>query len=85
MGTGNKFHPEKLEIIPLSKTEYDPIARVLRNKFKKELNMNKIMVVASKELPLKVDSNTMSPSSNSFVPNTAGFIAGSYIFNKAIE
>lgn len=85
MGTGNKFHPEKLEIIPLSKTEYDPIARVLRNKLKKQYNMNKIMVVASKERPLKVDSTKLSPSSNAFVPNTAGLLAASYIFNKAIE
>lgn len=85
MGTGNKFHPEKLEIIPLSKTEYDPIARVLRNKLKKECNLSKIMVVASKEAPLKVDSTTTSPSSNAFVPNTAGILAASYIFNKAIE
>lgn len=85
MGTGNKFHPEKLEIIPLSKTEYDPIARVLRNKLKRDYNLNKIMVVASKEVPLKVDSTTMSPSSNAFVPNTAGILAASYIFNKAIE
>jgi len=85
MGTGNKFHPEKMELIPLGKTEYDPIARVIRNKLKKEANLNKIMVVASKERPLKVDSTTTSPSSNAFVPNTAGLIAASYIFNKAIE
>ncbi len=85
MGTGNKFHPEKLEIIPLSKTEYDPIARVLRNKLKREFNLNRIMVVASKEVPLKVDSSKQSPSSNAFVPNTAGLLAASYIFNKAIE
>lgn len=85
MGTGNKFHPERLEILPLSKTEYDPIARVLRNKLKKEYNLSKIMVVASKENPQKVDSTVQSPSSNSFVPSTAGILAASYIFNKAIE
>lgn len=85
MGTGNKFHPERLEIIPLSKTEYDPIARVLRGKLKKEMDINKVMVIASKEVPLKVDSQTTSPSSNAFVPNTAGILAASYIFNHAIE
>ena len=84
MGTGNKFHPEKLELIPLSKTEYDPIARVIRNKLRKELNIDKIMVVASKEVPLKVNSQEFSPSSNAFVPNTAGIIAASYIFNLTI-
>ena len=85
MGTGNKYHPEKLEIIPLSKTEYDPIARVMRQKLKKEMNLNKVMVVASKEVPDKVDSTKQSPSSNSFVPCAAGIIAASYIFNIAIN
>jgi len=85
MGTGNKCHPEKLEIMKLSKTEYDPIAKVMRHKLKREPNYEKIMVVASKEIPTKVDSQKLSPSSNAFVPNTAGLIAASYIFNKTIE
>ena len=85
MGTGNKYHPEKLEIIPLSKTEYDPIAKVMRHKLRTDFNLNKIMVVASKEVPEKVDSTKQSPSSNAFVPNTAGLLAASYIFNKALE
>ena len=69
----------------LSKTEYDPIAKVMRHKLKREPNYEKIMVVASKEIPTKVDSQKLSPSSNAFVPNTAGLIAASYIFNKTIE
>ena len=85
MGTGNKYHPEQLEIISLAKTEYDPIARVMRHKLKYDYNLNQIMVVASKEVPEKVDSTKQSPSSNAFVPNTAGIIAASYIFNQAIE
>lgn len=85
MGTGNKFHPEQLDIVPLHKTQYDPIARVLRNKLKTEPQYKTIMVVASKEVPRKTDSTTSSPSSNSFVPNTAGLLAASYIFNKAIN
>lgn len=85
MGTGNKFHPEKLEIMPLSKTESDPIAKVLRKKLRFDYKLNKIMVVASKEIPLKVDSAKMSPSSNSFVPNTAGILAASYIFNRVLN
>ena len=84
MGTGNKFFPDKLEVIPLSQTEYDPIARVIRQKLRKTYKLHKIMVVASKEPPQKVDSNTTSPSSSAFVPNTAGYLAASYIFNHAI-
>lgn len=85
MGTGNKFHPEKLEILPLSKTEQDPIARVIRTKLRKLHINNKVMVVASKEPPLKVDSSTHSPSSNAFVPATAGLLAASYVFNEVID
>jgi tRNA A37 threonylcarbamoyladenosine dehydratase len=85
MGTGNKFHPEKLQIMPLSKTESDPIARVLRRKLRNDYKLNKITVVASSETPLKVDSLTQSPSSNSFVPNTAGILAASYIFNHVLN
>lgn len=84
MGTGNKYHPNLLEILPLSKTEYDPIARVIRNKLKKEYKLNKIMTVISKEPQQKVDSTKQSPSSNSFVPSTAGILAASYIFNTQI-
>lgn len=84
MGTGNKYHPEQLAIMPLSKTEYDPIARVIRHKLRHDYPMNHIAVVASKEMPEKVDSTTMKPSSNAFVPNTAGILAASYIFNIAI-
>ena len=30
MGTGFKFHPEKLEIADVRKTSYDPIAKIIR-------------------------------------------------------
>jgi tRNA A37 threonylcarbamoyladenosine dehydratase len=84
MGTGNKYCPEQLDIMPLSETSYDPIARVMRQKLKHRLPLQQIMVVASKEPPTKVDSMTMSPSSNAFVPNTAGILAANYIFLQAI-
>ena len=47
MGTGNKFHPEMLEIVELKKTSYDPLAKVIRNKFKDE--KRKIMVVCQRK------------------------------------
>lgn len=84
MGTGNKFLPQKLDVMPLSKTAYDPIARILRQKLKQELNLNYVPVVASTEPPLKVDSLKMSPSSNAFVPNTAGILAASHVINTIL-
>lgn len=82
MGTGNKLQPEQLAIVPLSKTEYDPIARVMRQKLRHEVDMSRIPVVLSKEVPLKKD--VPYPTSNSFVPSTAGILAASYMFRIAI-
>lgn len=81
MGTGNKFHPELLEIIDLKKTTYDPIAKILRNKFKDE--KNKIMVVCSKEKGINVKDRT--PGSTSLVPSTAGILCASYVINDILK
>lgn len=81
MGTGNKFHPEMLEIDELKKTSYDPIAKILRNKFK---NVNdKIMVVYSKEKSISM--NDRIPGSNSLVPSCAGILCASYVINNIIK
>jgi len=85
MGMGNKLHPELIEISELKKTSYDPIARVIRSKFKKEHINGKVPVVYSKEEPYKVDQTKLTPASNSFVPATAGLIAASYVVNTIIQ
>lgn len=85
MGMGNKLHPEMLEITDISKTSYDPIAKVIRKKLRSERITGKVPVVYSKEEPFKVDNIATNPSSNSFVPATAGLIIASYIVNKIIE
>jgi len=77
MGTGNKFHPEMLEICELKKTSYDPLAKVIRNKFKNE--KRKIMVVYSKEERVKIEDRT--PGSTSLVPSCAGVMCASFIIN----
>ncbi|MEG0022294.1 MAG: ThiF family adenylyltransferase [Bacilli bacterium] len=82
MGTGNKLDPTKLEITDIRKTEYDPIARILRKMVKDEKIKNKIIVVASKEQPIKTNTNIIA--SNSFVPSTAGLLIASYIINDIV-
>lgn len=82
MGTGNKMDPTKLEIIDLRKTSYDPIAKILRKYIKDERISKKIMVVCSKEIPKKTNSNIIG--SNSFVPATAGLLCASYIINDIV-
>lgn len=81
MGTGNKLHPELLEITELKKTSYDPLARILRNKFKNE--RRKIMVVSSKEKPIK--TKDITPGSSSLVPSCAGILCASYVINDILE
>ena len=85
MGMGNKLHPELIEITDISKTSYDPIAKVIRKKLRSERISGKVPVVYSKEKPFKIDTIASNPASNSFVPATAGLIMASYIVNKIIE
>ncbi|HOO68105.1 MAG TPA: ThiF family adenylyltransferase [Bacilli bacterium] len=79
MGTGNKFHPELLEITKLKDTTYDPIAKLLRNKLKGK----DIMVVCSTEKPIEIKDRI--PGSNSLVPNTAGILCASYVVNDILK
>lgn len=85
MGQGNKLHPELLEISEITKTTYDPIAKIIRKKLRKENVIGKVPVIYSKEEPNSQDTTRRAPSSNSFVPAVAGLLAASYIVNKIIE
>ena len=80
MGTGNKMDPSKLEIMDLRKTSYDPIARILRKYVKDEKINKKIVVVASREEPIKTEGTEIA--SCSFVPSSARLLIASYIINK---
>ena len=77
MGTGNKMDPSKLEIVDLRKTINDPLARVLRKFVKDEKINKKIMVLSSRELPVKTGDRT--PGSTAFVPASAGLLIASYV------
>lgn len=81
MGTGNKMHPELLEITDIRKTEYDPIAKIIRKMVKEEKINKKVPVIFSKEKPLIKDK----VGSNAFVPATAGLLATSYVINTLLE
>ena len=83
MGTGNKLDPSKLEIIDIRKTENDPLARILRKFVKDERIKEKIMVLSSKEVPIKTHERT--PGSTAFVPSSAGLLIASYIVREFIK
>ena len=81
MGTGGKMYAEKLEIIDLSKTSYDPIAKKLRTELKKENIKGKIKVISSAEKPII----TKPISSNAFVPAVAGILAANYAITQMLK
>ncbi len=82
MGTGNKLHPEMLEISDISKTSVCPLARVMRRELKKR-GINKLPVVYSKEEPVKTE--TAVPGSVSFTPPVAGYLMCSYVVRKILN
>ena len=83
MGTGNKFDITKLKIMDIRKTEYDPLAKIIRRWVKDEKIKEKIDVLISSEPPIKTGSRIVG--SNSFVPCAAGLLIGSHVFKKLID
>ncbi|MCD1258263.1 tRNA threonylcarbamoyladenosine dehydratase [Paenibacillus athensensis] len=90
MGAANKMDPSLFKVADISKTEMDPLARVIRHKLRKEGIKKGVKVVFSTEQPMKpredvtqriVPDNApdirkaqMPPASNAFVPPVAGLI-----------
>ena len=94
MGAGNKMHPEMLEISDISKTEVDPLAKVIRTELRKR-GIKHLKVIYSKEIPLKSYDNDPNvelkeksgrpaPSSNAFVPSVMGLIMAGEIIRELI-
>ena len=81
MGTANKLDPTKLKITDLSKTNYDPIAKILRKYVKDNHIKGKITVVSSDEVPFKLQGKLGSVS---FVPSVAGLLITSHIIREVI-
>ena len=81
MGTAKKLDPTKLEITTLDKTNYDPLAKVLRKKLK-ELKINKkINVVSSTEQVM----DCKNLGSFMMVPATAGILCAKYVICDIIN
>ena len=91
MGTGNKLHPEMLEITDIYKTSACPLAKVMRGKLR-AAGIKKLRVVYSKEEPRKPhadyegkielpENKRQVPGSISFVPPTAGMLLASEVFH----
>ena len=77
MGAGNKLHPEAFRISDISKTETDPLARVMRRELKKR-GVKKLLCVWSDEPPISAnivgDDGRPAPASISFTPSAMGLV-----------
>ena len=84
MGTGNKLHPEMLEIADISKTSVCPLARVMRTELRKR-GINHLKVVYSKEEPIKGADGERIIGSVAFVPSVAGLIIAGEVVKDLCE
>lgn len=80
MGTAKKMNPSKLKIMEIKKTNYDPLAKIIRKMVREEKIKEKIMVVCSDEIPIKREKL----GSNSLVPSTAGILCASFVINDIV-
>ena len=85
MGTGNKVNPMGFIVSDISKTEMDPLAKVMRRELR-QLGINKLKVIYSKEKPIEPiekiineESKKVTPGSNAFVPAAAGLLIASEV------
>jgi tRNA A37 threonylcarbamoyladenosine dehydratase len=95
MGAANKMDPTQFRVADISQTSVDPLARVIRQKLRKDGIKKGVKVVFSTEEPVKpredvtqriVPENApdirkaqQPPASNSFVPPVAGLIMVSVV------
>jgi len=100
MGMANKMDPTRIKIVDIKDTSYDPLAKVIRTKLRKEGIHKGVPVVFSDEPPVKtieevrqvvgndaavIRKAKMPPSSNAFVPSVGGLIAASHVINEIIK
>lgn len=86
LGAGNRQDPRKLDITKLSKTQGDPLAKVMRHEVRKR-KMKDFPVVASTELPSKIvasseEKGRHSPASAYFVPSYSGHLLAYWVIEE---
>ncbi len=90
MGAAFKMDATQFQVTDIHKTVNDPLARVIRNKLRRE-GIKKLKVVYSPEVPLKnieqesTEEQGKTPGSNAWVPATAGLIAGGEVVKDLIK
>ena len=86
MGTGRKLRSDGFRIADINQTEYCPLCRVMRRKYK-EAGLKKVTVLYSPDLPapprydITEYGGKTPPSSISFIPSAAGLRIAEYTVN----
>ena len=89
LGAGNKLDPTKLVVADISKTEYDPLAKVIRKELRNR-GIKGVKVVYSTESPANVvvDENEHgrhSPASAIFVPASMGILIAKTVVDDLLR
>lgn len=84
MGTGNRLHPEILEIADIYKTRECHLARKMR-KALKEARVRHLPVVYSREPAHKIIGEGYQPGSISFVPPVSGMMMAGYVIREILK
>ena len=83
LGMANRFNPEQVRISKLNQTRNDPLAKKIRYMAKKaNIDLSKINVVISEELPQK---NGEKLYSTMMVPSSSGLVIAKYILNSIMD
>lgn len=84
MGTANKLDPFSYRIVPIEKTEYDPLARVMRRQLK-DRGIKGVPVLYSTEPPASTVPRGEPLPSISYMPATAGLMLASHIIHTLLK
>lgn len=92
MGTGNKLDPTAFEVADLSKTQFCPLARIMRKELRKR-GVTHLKVVYSKEEAITPMGECEEPSpgrrsipgSAAFVPSVAGLILAGEVIKDIVN
>ncbi len=91
MGTGAKLSGEFFRITDINKTEYCPLSRVMRKKYR-DAGLKKVTVLYSPESPVtpkyipeNENEKRLPPSSISFIPSQAGLRIAEYTIKELIK
>lgn len=86
MGAANKLDPTGFQVVDISKTYNDPLARVIRKRLREQGIDRGLNVVFSPELPVARTTELQGrvPGSVAFVPPVAGLVMAGFVVKELL-